>query len=149
MNQKLSDWASIAEIIAAVGVVLSLLFVGFQIRDGNRETRAATVQAALDSELAVDAELLRYADTWQKLSTGVSLSDGAETREGIVLFNMLMTFYENRYVQFESGYLDEAPNLETPVAFPFYDVWRKSGGATARSPRFLEYVDDLRERQHR
>jgi len=37
---------SIAEIAAAVGVVLSLVFVGLQIEEGNRETRATTLQSA-------------------------------------------------------------------------------------------------------
>jgi len=32
MNQKLSDWASIAEIISAVAIVISLVFVGMEIR---------------------------------------------------------------------------------------------------------------------
>jgi hypothetical protein len=32
MNQKLSDWASIAEIISAVAIVVSLIFVGMEIR---------------------------------------------------------------------------------------------------------------------
>jgi len=50
MERKLSDWSSIAEIVAAVGVIFSLVFVGLQINEGNQETRAATVQAAYDSE---------------------------------------------------------------------------------------------------
>jgi hypothetical protein len=32
MNQKLSDWASIAEIISAGAIVVSLIFVGTEIR---------------------------------------------------------------------------------------------------------------------
>ena len=47
MKLKLTDWASIAEIIAAIGVVFSLIFVGLQINEGNQETRAATIQAAV------------------------------------------------------------------------------------------------------
>ena len=147
MKPKLSDLASIAEITAAVGGILSLLFVGFQISDGNREIRAATIQAALDSEIAFQAELLRYVDTWQKVSSGAPLSDETEIRTGILLFNMMMTVYENRYLQFESGFLEEEPYYETPVAIPFYEIWRDSGGATSRSPAFLEHMDDLRKRR--
>jgi len=47
-NKNLTKWASIAELIAGVGVILSLIFVGLQINEGNRETRAATLQAATD-----------------------------------------------------------------------------------------------------
>ena len=38
---KLTDWASIAEIIAAIGVVFSLIFVGLQINDGNATRNAS------------------------------------------------------------------------------------------------------------
>ena len=60
MKIKLADWASIAEILGAVAIVISLVFVGFQINDGNRETRAATTQAILDSEMFFR---LNYCDT--------------------------------------------------------------------------------------
>ena len=96
MNRKLSDLASVAEIIAAIGVILSLLFVGFEIRDGNQETRAVTVQATLDSEMAFQSELLRYADIWEKVARGESLSDGEEVRRGTILYNMMMTLNEDR-----------------------------------------------------
>ena len=75
MNQKLSDWASIAEILGAVAIVISLVFVGFQISDGNRETRAATTQAALDAEMAFQAELMRYANEWQRVILDGDMSD--------------------------------------------------------------------------
>jgi len=50
-NENLTKWASIAELIAGIGVILSLIFVGLQINEGNREIRAATLQAATDSEM--------------------------------------------------------------------------------------------------
>ncbi len=144
MNQRLSDFASVAEIVAAVGVILSLLFVGFQIEDGNRETRAATLQATLDSEMFFQAEILRYAETWEKVVTGEPLSDGEETRRGIILYNMLMTLYQNQYYQFKSGYLEDSPSVERTITFPIYEIWRGSGGASARSPEFLEFVESQR-----
>ena len=70
MNQRLSDLASIAEIIGAAGVILSLIFVGIQLGEGNRETRLATLQAATDSEMTLQGEFLRYADIWQKIALG-------------------------------------------------------------------------------
>jgi len=37
---RLSEWASIAEVIGAIGVVLSLIYVGIQVRDNTAEIRA-------------------------------------------------------------------------------------------------------------
>jgi len=145
MKWKLSNLASVAEIIAAFGVILSLLFVGFQIQDGNRETRAATLQATLDSEMALQSEAMRYAGTWEKVVTGVQLADGKEKRRGILLYNMMMTLYQNQYFQFKSGYLDDPPATEDPLTWPFYEVWRSSKGVTNRSPEFLEFIDKQHE----
>ena len=147
MNRKLSDWASIAEIIAAIGVIFSLIFVGLQINEGNVETRAATIQATLNSEMTFQSEILRYAETWEKVATGAPVPEGVETRRGIILYNLLMTQYENRYHQVAAGYVEGLPeNLEMIVALPFYEVWRASIGANARSATYLAMLDDLRDK---
>ena len=146
-NLKLSEWAGIAEILGAIAVVVSLLFVGFQINDGNRETRAATAQAVLDAEMFFQAETLRYAGTWEKVATGAPLAEGEEMRRGVVLYQMLQTQNENRYKQMKSGYLEYLPRtLLQPVAWPIYDRWTKSGGYLSRSPEFRVFLDAERKR---
>ncbi len=148
MKRSLVEWASIAEILGAAAIVISLIFVGFQISDGNREARAATVQAALDSEMFFQAEILRYAGTWEKVSSGMPLSEGEEARRGIVLFNMVMTLNENRYLQMRSGYLEYRPgDLSVSVTWPIYETWKQSGGYLSRSPEFREFLEKERERR--
>jgi len=50
----LSEWASIAEIIGAIAVVLSLIYVGIQVQENTSEIRAANRQALIGrSGLAV------------------------------------------------------------------------------------------------
>jgi hypothetical protein len=44
LNQRLSDWASIAEVVSAVAIVLSLLYVGYQIRENTIEVRETNRQ---------------------------------------------------------------------------------------------------------
>jgi len=147
MKWKMSELASVAEVVAAIGVILSLLFAGFQIKDRTRETRAATLQLTLDSEIALQAEAMRYAGIWDKILASAHLVEGEEKRRAILLFNMLMTLYQNQCYQFESGYLDSPPVMEQPVTWPIYEDWRKSGGATNRSPEFLEIHDKQYERR--
>ena len=153
-NDMLSKWASIAEMIAAIGVILSLIFVGLQINDESRETRAATLQAANDSEMFMISELLRYSDTWEKVLTGTHIEDGSETRRAILLYNLAMTQYENRFAQFEAGYFDpelwksRRPGLARLAAVPFFETWKGSIGAMDHSQRFTEMVDSMREHQN-
>ena len=143
MKRSLSDWASIAEIFGAVAIVVSLLFVGFQINDSNRETRAATIQAALDSEMFFQAEVARYASVWEKVAKGMPLQVGEEERRGIVLFNMMMTLNENRYLQMRNGFLDIEPEiLALGVTWPIYEIWKQSGGYTSRSPIYKEFLEE-------
>lgn len=50
MKLKLSEFASVAEIVGAFAVVVSLIHVGVQVNDSNRAVRSASVNDA--SELA-------------------------------------------------------------------------------------------------
>jgi len=143
--------AAIAELLAAIGIIISLIFVGFQISKGNEETRAATSQAASDAEAFMIATIVNHSDTWDKVVTGQPLESGAETRRGINLYNFLMVETENRYHQFQSGFLD-APSwegrrstLQPIVRLPIFKIWRESFGAKGHSAEFLELVDSLAE----
>ena len=151
MKWKLSEWASIAEIIAAIGVIMSLIFVGVQVSEGNLETRAATLQAASDAEAFMLATFLEHTDTWDKVVTGQPLDDGAELRGGILLYNLLMVDTESRYHQYQTGFLDERSweghrsNLRPVVRMPLFKIWRESIGATGHSTEFLALLDSLAE----
>ncbi len=143
---SLQDWGAIGELLGGVAIIVSLLYVGLQIKHGNQETRAVTLQATLDSEMSFQAEAMRYAGTWEKIVTGGHLRDGEETRRAILLYNMMMTLHENQYYQFKTGYLDNPPPIEEPVTWPFYEVWRASGGAKNRPAEFLKILDRQHER---
>ena len=149
MKSNLSDIASIAEIIAAIGVIVSLVFVGLQLNEGNKETRAATAQAMFDSELFMAKTFVEHAETWEKVVNGIPLEEGAEQRKGINLYNMAIMESENRYNQFRSGYIDSydwegtKEGLKPLRDVPMYDIWRPSGGATNRSIEFREIFHNL------
>ena len=141
---SLQDWGALGELVGGFAIIVSLLYVGLQIKHGNREAKAATLQATMDSEMFLQAEALRYAGTWEKVLAGKHLEDGEETRRGILLYSMMMTLHQIQYDQFKTGYLDNPPDTQDAATFPIYEVWRASGGATRRSLEFLELLD----RQH-
>ena len=151
MKWKPNELALIAEIVAAVGVILSLIFVGFQINDSSNETRAATIQAASDAESYMNVSLITHAGTWDKVVIGAPLDRGEEHRRAILLFNLMMTENENRYRQFRSGYLDSQSwdsrldNLRTIVKMPMFKEWRASYGGKGHTAEFLRLVDELYE----
>ena len=147
MNPKLAQLASLAEIIASIAVVLSLIFVGLQISEATRETKAATLRSAADSELFMAATVLNHASTWDKVLNGEPLASGEESRTGIILFNLLMIESENRYHQFQAGFLTAQSwegrhaTLRSLTKLPIYTVWRDSPGAKGHSADFLDLLD--------
>ena len=129
-------------------VVLSLIFVGVEIRDGNREARAATTQAALDAEMALQATLAEHADVWHQVVLNGDMSDEVAVRRGIILFNMAMTLEDNRYQAGNAGYLQYSQGTVVQlIALPFFSTWPGSPGASGRSTDFLNFVDDLRDQK--
>jgi hypothetical protein len=146
---RLEKWAHVAELIGGVAIVLSLVFVGVQIREGNRETRAATIQAALRSEMDMATTFLEYAETWDKVLNGESLAAGREFREGNLLYQVLMLDTEIRFYQYQSGYLDEAAwraresTLPRFVALPIYEFWLTTPGGQNHSQEFLGLLEAM------
>lgn len=138
---------AVAELLAAVGVIISLIFVGLQVKKSNAEARLATVQATTDTEVMMVSTLADHAETWNKVNTGQPLEGDVETRRGIVLFNLLMIDYENRFHHFLAGHLDERSwsnrllVLDSVVALPIFKQWRDSLGARSRGADFLDLID--------
>jgi len=67
--------AAVAELLAAIGVVISLIFVGLQINKGNAEARAATMQAAADAEAFMISTVVDHSDRWDKIVKGAGLGN--------------------------------------------------------------------------
>jgi len=101
MNQKLSDWASIAEIVSGIAVLVTLVFLVLEIRDSTNVTRASMYGDILDS--LVDNRTLRLEDPEldslvQQFLAG-SLSDLDFAGQ-----NKLITYLQNVYQLYEKAY---------------------------------------------
>jgi hypothetical protein len=107
---QLRDWASVAEIIAAVAVVVSLGFVGMQIRASTRAAQAAAYQDlnAIEINMLYDlgkdqALAARYNRAWLAPNT-VSVE---EVTSAGYLRLATMRLWEAFYLQYRSGSLSE------------------------------------------
>ena len=58
MRLKLSEWASVAEIVGAFAVIVSLVYVGYQVNDNTSAIRSA---AANDASVAMQSSYLEQA----------------------------------------------------------------------------------------
>ena len=149
MNQKLSDWASIAEIISGIAVVITLLLVVSGINENTEVMRAAAFDRNMESinqwraQLAQDEELLRI---WQRRDQRVDLTEVERGRLNFLTFS-LWGIYEKAFYAREYGTIgaSEWSRFEVQICRqrdamdPFY--WENSDEFL--SMRFIEYVETL------
>jgi hypothetical protein len=149
MELNLSESAQIAEIISAFAIVLSLFFVGFQLRDNAKATRSATANSSIASLSAWYAGLGLSEQASANYHTGITNPD-AQSQEGWIQFVMglhaVFLNFQNSYYLAAEGTLDHEIRNSLTAAIAavkdqpgFLRYWQQ------RKPiffsEFQEYVD--------
>ncbi len=147
----LSDWAKVAEIGAATGVIISLIFVGLEIQSNTEATEAATRESVLQVgmeylSLRVDSSVLAKAHT--KLRSGEDLSPDEEYQlEHEAYINFIG--FAHSYYQYQQGFLDSNAWLRRKNVIRLVingyphnrNMWE--GKREQFEPEFQELVDSL------
>lgn len=108
-KRGLSDWASVAEIISALAVVASLLYVGFEIQRNTRVGLASNRQeiAARAQELALySAETHIYRLLFASDEEPIELTEAEQDRLTAYMGALLRTT-EEAFLLYRDGLLDE------------------------------------------
>jgi hypothetical protein len=113
MNEKLSDWASIAEIVSGIAVVITIVFLVVGIRENTNATQAvafADLQAEFNrlNESQLDDPALAH--LWvNRFDARVTDKLNAEEFSRLVLMNrMIFRLFESAYYARKKGSLDDA-----------------------------------------
>ena len=142
---------AIGEIIGAIAVVASLIYLAGQIRHNNHRARSDSLQSVLQSEMNFVSIVLENADVWDRVIAKETFSDRVEQRKAIALYNLYLLDSANRYYQHKTGYLQDQAwegrrdTLYEFVKLPMFTIWRGSLGAMGHSKEFLELIDSIRE----
>ena len=149
-NRKLSDWASIAEIISAVAVVASLLYVGFEISRNTKVGLAANRQsiAIRAQELAFySAETNIFDLLFDPRSENEELNED-EQRFVTAYVGALLRTTEEAYLLYRDGLLDEEYWLtRTRVLLTAlrsdaaHEVYLRTRNAGFYTPDFVAWAD--------
>ncbi len=147
MKERLQEYALIAEIIGAIAIVVSLIFVGRQIQQSAEETALNTkaIQASIrQSILHEDLEgLYLYMDhPFLNKRIAIDPEEEVQIKAQIIAF---IRMREILWLQYRDGLLDEETWLSyrqplTNVVFQSQigrDVWR----GDSYSPAFRQYID--------
>jgi hypothetical protein len=142
---------AIAELLGAMGVIASLIYLAFQIRQNTQSSKAATFQS-------VTSDALQYALTIsdnEELTRILRL--GSETQDRLPeddyrrfqqLVRVYLRFHDNIFYQYRIGTLDEGQwsgyrhSLRLVLSSPgIRSWWRAGGNRHMLSPTFQELVD--------
>ena len=106
---KLSDWASVAEVIGAVAVVISLVYVGIQINGNTIEIREANRQELINRSFVATGRVVEnaeVADILVKVADGEPLSPQESVQYSYFVRAMLYDVQE-AYLLYREGRLDD------------------------------------------
>jgi len=151
LRLKLSEMASIAEVIGAIAVVLSLVYVGVQVTDSTRAVRSA---AANETASALSAWYSQLGTNQQASQVFIDAMTNPESlsREElfqfVVQFHGLMLEYQAAYYLSQEGTLDvELQESLTNTILGVRDLpgfalyWEQRKDLFKSS--FRDYVEDL------
>lgn len=146
-------WAAIGQLIGAAAVIASLIFVGIQIRQSVRATKANAFQALVSNIIEVNLahisnpELLAIID---RAGRGEDLT-GTDHRVYVSLILAAARLAQSAHYQMQLGLLDESKlesvtynlvrHLKTDTG---KTVWAELGQRS--DPEFRAYVDTLIDR---
>ena len=146
MKLTLDDLGNIGEIIAGLGVVVSLFYVGFQIKQNTRASRASSVLATRQMSNEFHHILTRpgMAEIYIRgLSSYPDLEEGDRARFQS-LMNTQFSYYESLYfnqLDVENRELTRRRRMPKYVVSPSSTWWKQMG--SLHRPEFVEWLNNL------
>ncbi len=104
--EQISNWA---EIIEAVVIIVSLIYLALQVQQNTRMTRATAAQAQVDAYSSVIAPLVQSKDAalaWYRGLKDIKTLKPAEIVQFFASANMFFKMIEASYFQHKAGALD-------------------------------------------
>jgi hypothetical protein len=165
MKLRLSDWASIAEILAALAVVISLGVVAFELNQNTAQARLETTALQngtyqelvtnvidLNTLIVQDAE---FADLMNRAETASSELSEAEIRRLSSFWISVFRHGDMAYFLYTQGTINQERldsllsivvtriDGNTPTAS---QIWEQFGQAGILNAEYVAYVEGLRDR---
>lgn len=156
MKLRLSEWANIADIVGAAAIVVSLLFVGLQIRNSARQTELNTQALQMNAYQSLIGEVNNQSrfyieelpDWWFERPENLSAQ---ELNQQSNFFLMAIRFGDLAFYQHELGMLS-GDRLESvigvlrnmwcrPEFIEFWNGWQGTGFRENVVASYREFVD--------
>lgn len=151
----LQEWGALGELIGGVAIIVSLIYVGVQVKDSARATRSA---AANDASVSMQSWYLKLGSNRQASELWLNAMKSREPLSMHDEFQFLMSMhavflgFQNCYLLSQEGTLD--PEIREALTFAIVAVnylpgmdryWKQRKGFLHSG--FVSYVDELRTRE--
>ncbi len=144
--------ATIAEVVGALGVIASLLYVGVQVRHNSEATRAATTAQTLDQS-ALTSQFLAQDKVssnlyFRGLKDPLLLEQDEKSQYFFIMLSMFRR-YENTEYQYRKGLFDEGAwegmrgNIVTIIERPGFE-WFWERAKQGYSPSFRKLLEGMK-----
>ena len=150
-RERVEYWALVAEIVAAVAVVFSLLFVGVQLREYNKVARGEARNQTMEQWSNVRRSIYTDEGTAEIYVRGKadpdSLNDTERLRFNYILTEMTLAVYQ-MYARWDDGYLP-LENFEGGMQGMLVELCTPGGRARLQQVRqnsFTGYVEEIEKR---
>jgi hypothetical protein len=143
--------SAIGQIVGAVGVIISVIYLALQVRSNARQTRLASMRSmsdAFNQWLQSLAENAEFGDLYYRGMRDFESIPGADLPRFSALMDHLFRIYEDMYYQKLEGHLDprvwrgfEAP-MRDIIAYPGAQAWWRTRSHWF-SREFQQFIDGL------
>ena len=149
--------SALAELVGAIGVILSLFYLGYQIRlnsdqvkQNSRFVESSVYQSVNEAQLGWIAHITQtpeVAQIWSKIRRGIEL-ERAERPQAWGVVSMLFLTLEGHHKHFTNGIVSRAPlqqaGLGRLLKSPYVAEWLERSGEERLAPEFLAEINRLR-----
>jgi hypothetical protein len=150
---SLSDLAAIGNFVSGIAVLVSLIFIGIQIRQNTRAVRAQILQNFMDGWLGIGAMCSGHARVFvagagASAATFAAMPDDEKMTFMTAIF-VIFKHYENMYLQHEKGVIEDQDweawtnHMFMYWHMPGVKLWWQSR-AVCFSPAFRSFIESSR-----
>ena len=151
MKYKLKDIALIAEIFGGIAILISLIFVGVQLKENTKETRSATASSTISAMASWYADIGNNQQSSMLFYKFLATPDSIQKDQRIqAIYNLHSMFliFQNSYYLVKEGTLD--PSIQESLTVVIKGVRDQPGmiyywktRKTIFFEEFRSYVDDI------
>jgi hypothetical protein len=147
---SLQDWASIAEVIGGIAVVMSLFYVGYQIRENASEIRASNRQALVSRSgqaVGIVAGSPELAGAFASVAIGSPLTPVESTQYQYFVRGLLYAIQEAYLLHREGRLDDEYWNTRAAIVVAYRarpsarTVYNRDKGLGVLHPDYVRWLD--------